>query len=165
MLNKQIQRRLLLLPLALIFASSSQQLGSAHEPITTKVTFTKEVARIFQRSCWGCHSAGKFKADIPLTTYEEARPWAKAVKEEVLEKRMPPYQAVKGYGSFQHDYILPQRDVELLVSWVEGGAPKGDVKNYPKAQNGWVLGRPDLILQPEHTAKLANESEEEVLCF
>lgn len=138
---------------------------AAHEPITTKVTFTKEVARIFQRSCWGCHSAGKFKADIPLTTYEEARPWAKAIKEEVLEKRMPPYQAVKGYGSFQHDYILPQRDVELLVSWIEGGAPKGDVKNYPKAQNGWPLGQPDLLLQPERETKLASEGDEEVLCF
>jgi hypothetical protein len=165
MLNKQTRRRLLLLALALLFASARQQLGSAHEPITTKVTFTKEVARIFQRSCWSCHSAGKYKADIPLTTYEEARPWAKAIKEEVLEKRMPPYQAVKGYGSFQHDYILPQRDVELLVSWVEGGAPKGDVKNYPKIQNGWALGQPDLILQPEREAKLANEGEEEVLCF
>jgi hypothetical protein len=164
--NKQTQRRLLLLGLALIFALIRQQLGSAHEPITTKVTFTKEVARIFQRSCWGCHSAGKFKAEIPLTTYEEARPWAKAIKEEVLEKRMPPYQAVKGYGSFQHDYILPQRDVELLVSWIEGGAPKGDVKNYPKAQNGWTLGQPDLLLQPEREAKLASgEGEDEVMCF
>jgi hypothetical protein len=163
--NKQSQRRLLLLLALICCTLIKQQPGSAHEPITTKVTFTKEVARIFQRSCWSCHSAGKYKADIPLTTYEEARPWAKAIKEEVLEKRMPPYQAVKGYGSFQHDYILPQRDIELLVSWVEGGAPKGDVKNYPKAQPGWALGQPDLLLQPERETKLANEGEEEVMCF
>lgn len=159
-------QRLIALLLVLIGVTLALRKTAAHEPITTKVTFTKEVARIFQRSCWGCHSAGKFKADIPLTTYEEARPWAKAIKEEVLEKRMPPYQAVKGYGSFQHDYILPQRDIELLVSWIEGGAPKGDVKNYPKPQNGWVLGQPDLLLQPERAAKLASgESEDEVLCF
>jgi hypothetical protein len=146
------------------FAALHARTSSAHEPITTKVTFNKEIARIFQRSCWGCHSAGKIKADIPLTTYEEARPWAKAIKEEVLEKRMPPYQAVKGYGVFAHDYILPQREVELIVSWVEGGAPKGEPKNYPQAVDGWALGQPDLILQPEADAKLAGEGEE-ARCF
>ncbi|MBI1763691.1 MAG: hypothetical protein HYR56_19875 [Acidobacteria bacterium] len=142
-----------------------RQSGSAHEPITTKVTFNKEIARIFQRSCWGCHTEGKVKGDIPLTTYEEARPWAKAIKEEILEKRMPPYQAVKGYGSFAHDYILPQREVELIVSWVEGGAPKGEAKHYPEAQNGWALGAPDLLLQPEKESQLSGEGNEIARCF
>mgnify|MGYP000935238140 CR=1 FL=1 len=139
--------------------------SSAHEPITTKVTFNKEIARIFQKSCWACHSAGKVKADIPLTTYEEARPWAKAIKEEILEKRMPPYQAVKGYGSFTHDYGLPQREVELIVSWVEGGAPKGEAKHYPAAKNGWELGDPDFVLQPETESKISGEGAEVVRCF
>lgn len=138
---------------------------SAHEPITTKITFNKEIARIFQRSCWGCHSPGQFKADIPLLTYEEARPWAKAIKEEVLEKRMPPYQAVKGYGSFQHDYILPQRDIEQIVSWVEGGAPRGEAKNYPLPQKGWTLGQPDLLLQPAQAIQLSGEGAEVTRCF
>src|SRR5262245_23105468 len=78
--------------------------GSPHEPITTTVMFNREVIRIFQARCLGCHSAGHIKADLPLTTYEEARPWAKAIKEEILERRMMPYQTVKGYGNFQHDY-------------------------------------------------------------
>lgn len=142
-----------------------RQSGSAHEPITTKVTFNKEIARIFQKSCWGCHTEGKVKGDIPLSTYEEARPWAKAIKEEILEKRMPPYQAVKGYGSFQHDYLLPQREVELIVSWVEGGAPKGEAKHYPAAQNGWALGAPDLLLQPEKETQISGEGEEVARCF
>jgi hypothetical protein len=64
---------------------------SSHDPITTSVTFNKEIIRILQRSCLGCHAPGKIKSDILLTSYEEARPWAKAIKEEVLEKRMPPY--------------------------------------------------------------------------
>ena len=51
-----------------------------------------------------------------------------AIKEEVLEKRMAPFQAVKGYGSFVHDYAVPKREVELLVSWIEGGAPRGEAK-------------------------------------
>jgi hypothetical protein len=153
---------------ALLFPRS----GSTHEPITTKVMFNKEIIRIFQRNCLGCHSIGRIKSDIPLTTYEEARPWAKAIKEEVLEKRMMPYQAVKGYGAFQHDYILPQRDLDLIISWVEGGAPRGEDKDYPREAidqiikgDSWTLGQPDLILEPESATKIAAEGDDEVRCF
>lgn len=146
--------------------------GRTHEPITTTVMFNKEVIRIFQQNCLGCHSAGRIKADIPLTTYEEARPWAKAIKEEILEKRMMPYQSVKGFGDFQHDYILPKRDVDLLVSWIEGGAPRGEEKDYPKQAitqflrgDTWVLGQPDLVLQPASETKVTAEGEDEVRCF
>ena len=149
----------------------STRIGSSHEPITTKVMFNKEVIRILERNCLGCHAPNKIKADISLTTYEEARPWAKAIKEEVLEKRMMPFQAVKGYGRFQHDYILTQRDTELLVSWIEGGAPRGDVKDYPAQQidklikgDAWTLGEPDLVLQAQET-KIAAEGDDETACF
>src|SRR5215475_3333405 len=156
----------------LSLASPPPRTGSAHEPITTKVTFNKEVVRILERNCLACHAPGKIKSDIPLTTYEEARPWAKAIKEEVLEKRMAPFQAVKGYGSFVHDYRLLQRDVELLVSWIEGGAPRGEAKDYPKEEidrlitgSEWELGAPDLILQPDKETKIAPEGDDETRCF
>ncbi|HZF37590.1 MAG TPA: hypothetical protein VE715_02095 [Blastocatellia bacterium] len=156
----------------LLFASPLTRTGSAHEPITTKVMFNKEVIRVLERNCLSCHAPGKIKSDIPLTTYEEARPWAKAIKEEVLEKRMSPFQAVKGYGSFVHDYTLPKREVELLVSWIEGGAPRGEAKDYPKeeidkliAGNEWELGKPDLILQPDKETKIAPEGDDETRCF
>lgn len=130
--------------------------GSSHEPITTNVRFNKEVIRILQKSCLDCHAAGKIKGDIPLSTYEEARPWAKAIKEEVLEKRMPPYQAVRGFGNFHRNYGLSQREVDLLVSWVEGGAPKGEAKDLPTAaaSNGWSLGRPDVVLNPARETRV-----------
>jgi hypothetical protein len=134
--------------------------------------FNKEVIRILERNCLACHAPGKIKSDIPLTTYEEARPWAKAIKEEVLEKRMSPFQVVKGYGSFAHDYTLPQRDVEILVSWIEGGAPRGDAKDYPKEEienliggQEWRLGKPDLILQPDKEIRIAPEGDDETRCF
>jgi len=159
----------------LVFAAVflSTRTGSTHEPITTKVMFNKEIIRILERNCLGCHAPNKIKADIPLTTYEEARPWAKAIKEEVLEKRMMPFQAVKGYGRFQHDYLLTQRDTELLVSWIEGGAPRGDVKDYPKQEierlisgNGWSLGEPDLVLTlPEATLAAEDDNEYETVCL
>ncbi|MBO0860031.1 MAG: hypothetical protein J2P21_16490 [Chloracidobacterium sp.] len=156
----------------LLFASPLPLTGAAHEPITTKVMFNKEVIRILEHNCLACHAPGKIKSDIPLTTYEEARPWAKAIKEEVLEKRMSPFQAVKGYGSFIHDYTMPKRDVELLVSWIEGGAPRGDAKDYPKeeidkidAGTEWPLGAPDLILQPDKEFKIEPKGDDETRCF
>lgn len=157
--------------LSALFASPIPRIGGAHEPITTKVMFNKEIIRILERNCLACHAPGKIKSDIPLTTYEEARPWAKAIKEEVLEKRMMPFQAVKGYGGFVHDYALPQREVELLISWIEGGAPRGDAKDYPKeevekliAGKEWELGKPDLILQADQATKIAPDGNDETRC-
>ena len=103
----------------------------AHDPITTKVTFSVEIVRLFQKRCLSCHQEGG-KAPMSLVKYEEARPWAKAIKEEVLERRMPPWGAVKGFGEFQHDRGLTQEEISLIADWVEGGAPEGEPKYYPE---------------------------------
>lgn len=102
----------------------------AHDPITTKVTYTREIIRLFQKRCLSCHQEGG-KAPMSLATYNEARPWAKAIKEEVLERRMPPWGAVKGFGSFRNDGALTQEEVSLIADWVEGGAPEGEPKYLP----------------------------------
>jgi hypothetical protein len=133
----------------------------AHEPITTKVRFNKELVRILQRNCLSCHHPGGIA--MSLATYEEARPWAKAIKEEVLEKRMPPWRAVKGYGDFRNAPSLTQRDVDLIANWVEGGAPKGDDKDLPPGplfSTDWQLGQPDLILKPPSESKIAADADE-----
>ena len=93
---------------------------------------------------------------MSLATYEEARPWAKAIKEEMLEKRMPPWHAVKGYGEFRNAPPITQREIDLIVNWVEGGAPKGDDKDLPTEplySDDWPLGKPDLILKPQTESK------------
>src|SRR5882724_591008 len=102
--------------------------AGAHDVITTSITFTKEISRLLYKRCATCHGDN---ASIPLTTYEQARPWAKAIKEEVLERRMPPWQAVKGFGEFRDDRGLTQEELETISSWVEGGAPEGDPKYLP----------------------------------
>ncbi len=138
----------------------SPQGTNSHEPITTKVRFNKEIIRIFQRHCLACHQSGS-TTDISLATYATARPWAKAFKEEVLEKRMPPFQAVKGFGDFHNDYTLTQNEIDQIVSWVEGGAPKGDDKDLPIEMNrsaGWALGQPDLVLSPKWAGKSLEEN-------
>jgi len=63
---------------------------------------------------------------MSLLTYEEARPWAKAMRDEVANRRMPPWDAVKGVGQFRDDASLSPAQIELLVNWVEGGAPEGN---------------------------------------
>ena len=95
----------------------------AHDLITTKVTWTRDISRLVQTRCIGCHGPG---ASMPvLTTYEQARPWAKAIREEVLTRRMPKWNAVRGYGDFANDPSLSPFEIAMVTSWVDGGAPKG----------------------------------------
>jgi len=104
--------------------------SSGHDIITTPITFSREISRVLYSRCVGCHRAGG--SAFSLVTYEEARPWAKAIEEEVLERRMPPWGAVKGFGEFRDDQGLTQEQLELIAEWVEGGAPGGDPKYLPK---------------------------------
>lgn len=99
-------------------------LARAHDPITTRLTFTQEISRILYRRCTQCHRQGG--TAFSLVKYEEARPWAKAIRDEVANRRMPPWGAVKGFGEFANDPSLSETEIEMLVNWVEGGAPKGE---------------------------------------
>jgi hypothetical protein len=96
----------------------------AHTFYTTKITWSRDVSRIFYRNCVSCHRPGG--SSFSLVTYREARPWAEAIKLEVLERRMPPWNAVKGFGEFKDDRGLTQEDLEIVGEWVEGGAPEGN---------------------------------------
>jgi hypothetical protein len=102
-----------------------------HDVITTKVTFDREIVRLFNDHCVSCHRKGG--SSFPLTTWQEARPWAKAIGEEVLRRRMPPWGAVKGFGDFRNDQGLTPEQLELVVDWEEGGAPEGEEKDLPPA--------------------------------
>lgn len=110
-------------------------LAEAHDIITTNLTFTRDVSRIFDRHCLACHGEG---SSIPLATYTEARPWAVAIKEQVLGRSMPPWGAVKGFGDLSPDYGLSQEDILIIAAWVIGGAPQGDPQLLSKAQAGPV---------------------------
>ena len=68
---------------------------------------------------------------MSLVTYDEARPWAKAIRDQVLERQMPLWGAVHGIAEYQNDPSLSQAEIEMIVNWVEGGAPKGDEAYLP----------------------------------
>ena len=108
---------------------------AAHDRVTTKVTWNREISPIIQARCAGCHARGG-SSTIPLTTYEEARPWAASIKEEVLTRRMPVWKAARGYGDFANDPSLSPFEIALIAAWADGGAP--EISDRDKAQGGTV---------------------------
>ncbi len=110
------------------------------------VTFNKDVLPILQKNCQACHRPGEL-APMSFLTYSEARPWAKAMKQAVVTKKMPPWFAEKGH--FANDRTLSADEINTLVSWADGGAPEGDAKDKPAPltfQDGWNI-KPDMIVE------------------
>ena len=113
------------------------------------VTFTKDVAPVLQKNCQSCHRPGE-AAPMSLLTYQQARPWAKAMKEAVLLKKMPPWFADPHYGKFSNDRSLSQKEIDTLVAWADLGAPEGDPKDLPKPATfveGWNIGQPEMVFE------------------
>jgi hypothetical protein len=96
----------------------------AHDPINGAVTWNGDIKRLVEARCIGCHVDGG-RGPMPLTSYEAARPWARAIREEVLSRRMPKWHAARGYGQFANDRSLTPFDIALIVAWVDGGAVRG----------------------------------------
>lgn len=90
----------------------------------TDVTYLKDVRPILEKRCIGCHATGGF-AGVPLDSYAGARQWAKQIREQVLERTMPPWPAAPGFGDFRNDRSLSAIEVELLSAWSDGGTPVG----------------------------------------
>src|SRR6266581_7766488 len=93
-----------------------------------QVTFSKDVAPIFQAKCQECHQPNSI-APMSLTTYKEARPWAKAIRERVITRQMPPWHIDRTVGiqKFKNDRSLSDPQIDTGVKWVDAGAPKGDM--------------------------------------
>src|SRR5438046_8509545 len=85
------------------------------------VTFAKDVLPILQKNCQSCHRPGQI-APMSLITYQEARPWAKAIKAAVATRKMPPWSADPSYGHFTNDRSLKQSEIDTLVKWADSGA-------------------------------------------
>ena len=96
----------------------------AHDPITTRVTWVGDISRIVESRCVRCHTTDGL-APMSLATYEEARPWARAIKEETMTRRMPKWHAARGYGDFRNDPSLSPFEIALIAAWADGGAPRG----------------------------------------
>jgi hypothetical protein len=121
-------------------------------------TFSKDVAPILQAKCQACHQPNSI-APMSLMTYQEARPWARSIRERVSSRQMPPWHIDKSVGiqSFKNDMSLSDEQIDTIVRWIDGGAPQGDPKDLPPAKppvttNEWqgVMdghGPPDLVIK------------------
>jgi hypothetical protein len=115
--------------------------AAAHDIITTPITWGHEISTIVEKHCLSCHNP-KGQA-FSLLTYQEVRPWAVAIREEVLKRTMPPWGAVKGFGDFSNDSSLTPEEIELIVKWTEGGVPEGEEKVVHVPESPGFLELPD----------------------
>ena len=117
-----------------------------------QVTFTRDVAPIFQKSCQNCHRPGSI-APMSLITYEDARPWARSIKQRVEMRQMPPWHVDRTVGirQFKDDPSLTDQEIATLVAWAGEGAPRGNPADMPPPRqfddaDRWHIGKPDLIV-------------------
>ena len=137
----------------LVAAGAAQAQTRAPAP-----TFSKDIAPIFQAKCQECHQPNSI-APMSLISYQEARPWARAIKDRVARKQMPPWHIDQSVGvtRFKNDMSLSEAQIDTIVRWVDAGAPQGDPKDLPAPKplvtdNEWQgvrdgFGQPDLVIR------------------
>jgi len=126
----------------------SRPLGVQAQAAAPDVTFTKDVLPILQKNCQTCHRPGEV-APFSLLNYQEARPYAKAIKNAVAARQMPPWFADDGYVKYSNDKRLSQKEIDTLVAWVDKGAAQGDPKDAPapvEFADGWQI-KPDMVIE------------------
>src|SRR5689334_10944038 len=120
------------LAIALVFAAGLLLLvrSGETEAQSPVITFNKDVLPVLQKNCQGCHRPGQI-APMSLLTYKDARPWAKAMKNAVVTKTMPPWFADPQYGHFSNERRLKQEEIDAISKWADTGAPEGNAKDAP----------------------------------
>src|SRR5580700_7577039 len=110
--------------------------------------FSKDIAPILYRHCASCHRVGEI-APMSLLSYEEVRPWAASIREEVAMGAMPPWHSAAPKGQFSNDRRLSDAEKETILRWIAAGAPKGDLNDLPplpRFQENWQIGKPDAVI-------------------
>ena len=111
------------------------------------LTYSRDIAPIFQNHCQDCHRPGEI-GKMSLLTYKEVRPWARAIRKAVKTTEMPPWDADPKFGKFKNDVSLSKEQINKILVWVDGGAPEGDSKDLPEPRSfvaGWNIGKPDAV--------------------
>jgi len=123
-------------------------IGRVPKPKGGEVTYSREIARIFQNRCVECHREGEI-GPFALTSYEDAIGWGQTIREVVDQGRMPPWFADPAVGHFVNDARLSDEEKRQIAAWVDAGCPEGDRKDLPAPRQfaeGWNIPEPDLVL-------------------
>ena len=118
-------------------------------PSETAPTFSKDVAPIVYRKCVSCHRPGEI-APMSFITFQDVRPWARAIREKVMSRTMPPWDADPQHGTFRNDRSLTQTEIDTILKWVDGGARQGNPSEMPPLPSlaaGWQIGTPDAVFE------------------
>src|SRR5262245_48935503 len=110
----------------------------ADDPVSANVSFNREIIRIIQRKCEPCHTTDGLA--FSLSDYRDARAWGRAIREELVEHRMPPAIAARGYGGYLSDPSLNTREMATFLTWLDGGMPRGDDADRPKTTEAGAAG-------------------------
>jgi hypothetical protein len=117
-----------------------------------QVTFTKDIAPILQNRCQVCHRPDNI-APMSLLTYQDVRPWARSIKQQVVQRNMPPWFIDQHIGirKFKDDPSLTEQEIATIGAWVDAGAPQGNPADMPPPRkfedaDKWHIGKPDLIV-------------------
>lgn len=122
-------RRLLLIALPALLLTLTFERVHADDPVSTSVSFNREIIRIVQRRCEPCHFSGGLA--MSLSTYQSTKSWGRAIREELVEHRMPPAIVARGYGRYETDPSLTAREMAVFLAWLDGGMPRGSDADLP----------------------------------
>ena len=127
---------------------------SQSRPAST--TFYRDVLPVLQKHCQSCHRPGEMA--FPLMSYDQAAPRARAIRDSIVAKKMPPWFADPGYGHFANDPSLSPIEIKALTTWAESGAPAGDPREAPppvRMAEGWNISQPDVVIAMPKPVTLA----------
>ncbi len=131
--------------------------------VPAKPTYATDVAKIINDRCVECHRPGEV-GPFSLVKFEDAKKWSQMIAATTGSRRMPPWKAKEGYGSFKHENRLSETEIATLKVWADQGAPRGAKEKEPKpptfSGGEWTLGKPDTIIEPERAYNLAPEGED-----
>jgi mono/diheme cytochrome c family protein len=158
-------------PLAALLVASFPA-STRSQATNERVTYYEQVAPIMREHCVSCHqpaglNIGSLVAPMSLMTYEQTRPWARAIARKVADREMPPWFADAPKGVFSNERGLTDRQIQTIVAWVNGGATAGDPAKAPPPlpaaaadSSGYALGTPDLIVKMEEPYFVNDQAED-----
>jgi hypothetical protein len=152
MIPRRIVLLLVLAAFCVLFIGAGQDNQNPTSSAPKEVTFNKDVAPIFYANCVKCHRPNDM-APMSLLTFQSARPWAAAIREAVVTRKMPPWHSDPNVGDYINDPRLSDADIRTIDMWVRQGAKEGDAKDLPPAPvltQGWHI-KPDVILSIPET--------------
>lgn len=131
------------------------------------VTYHKDIQKILQDNCQGCHRPNQV-APFSLLTFADAKSWAAEIKEFTRRRQMPPWKAEPGHGEFLDNRRLSDEDIARIAAWADAGAPRGNPRDAPPARewtDGWTLGKPDLVVKMPEKYTVSATGDDDFRCF